>query len=517
MKKEKIIAMYLPQFHQIPENDLWWGEGFTDWEAVKAGIPLFDGHIQPKKPYGGNYYNLLDKSTMQWQSQLMKEYGVDGLCFYHYYFKDGRKILEKPTENLLGWKDVDMPYCFCWANESWARTWSNIQNKNTWIARLEKADGQRFDEKGILLEQKYGREEDWEKHFDYLLPFFRDDRYIKVDGAPVFLFYKPEEIYCLPQMVDYWRELAVRHDIPNLYFIGLNSLRPRKGLDAVLINAPTMFFNPAQKGQKLIPCYENGVKMYHYDDIWNEILSSLPIEGYKTFFGGLVNSDGTPRHGKNVTIVKDFSVEKFKNYLQQLLLKNRLAGNEFVFINAWNEWGEGAYLEPDEEYGFQYLEAVRDVQRQVEEAVFIVETERDGDNKKSEICNIEQCYKLNKNKLITDCLDKWMSLKERGISLVGYLKKYQYGNIAIYGFGMLGRHLIFEFKRECVNISYIIERRKDVSCTGIEIKSPEEDFKNVDAVIVTAVADYDEIYEDLKGKLDCPIISILEILSELDD
>ena len=208
MKKIKVLAMYLPQFHRVKENDEWWGEGFTDWTAVKSGVPLYEEHDQPKKPLNGNYYDLLEKSTMQQQSKWMQEYKVDGLCFYHYYFKDGRKILEKPAENLLKWKDINMPYCFCWANESWARTWSNIGNKNTWSAKLEKKEISDVNGRGVLLEQKYGREDDWRKHFEYLLPFFRDERYIKIEGLPIFLIYKPSEIYCLNQMLDYWRKLA---------------------------------------------------------------------------------------------------------------------------------------------------------------------------------------------------------------------------------------------------------------------------------------------------------------------
>lgn len=509
MEKDKLIAMYLPQFHRVPENDEWWGEGYTDWEAVKAGCPLFEGHEQPKKPKDSYYYDLMDKSTMQWQSNLMRQYGVDGLCFYHYYFEDGRKILEKPAENLLKWKDIDMPYCFCWANESWARTWSKIGNKNAWVGRFEKGRRKDRNGNGILLAQKYGREDAWRKHLEYLVPFFRDDRYIRLNGAPVFLIYKPEEIYCLPQMLDYWRELAVEHGISSLYFVGLNSLKPRKGLDAVLINAPTMYFNPVQKGRDLTPCYENGLKMYEYDDIWKKILASGRLGEYKTFFGGLVNSDGTPRHGKNVTVVKDFSLEKFRMYLYQLMKKNRLAGNEFTFINAWNEWGEGAYLEPDEEYGFQYLEAVRDVKTQMEVEFYAgqydIESRTDTE---------EQLYALNKDKIIIDCLDIWMSLKEKGISLACYLRQYHYNKVAVYGIGILGRHLLYELEQEGIEIAYIIDRRETVYYPGVEIKSPESALEEVDAVIVTA-ADFDEIYVGLKAKLGSPVLSIAEVLGEL--
>lgn len=161
------------------------GEGFTEWTTVRGAASLFEGHKQPIKPLNNHYYNLLEKETMEWQTALMKKYGIDGQCFYHYYFKDGRQILEKPAENLLKWKDIDMPFCFCWANQTWARTWSNIRG-NSWADKFEKKGNAGDD--GILIEQHYGREKEWKAHFEYLLPFFQDERYIKLNGSPVFIF-----------------------------------------------------------------------------------------------------------------------------------------------------------------------------------------------------------------------------------------------------------------------------------------------------------------------------------------
>ena len=195
----KVLAMYLPQFHRVDENDEWWGEGYTEWTAVKKGEKLFPGHEQPRVPMKHNYYDLLKKETMQWQTELMKKYKVYGMCFYHYYFQKGRKILEKPAENLLKWKDIDMPFCFSWANETWARTWSKLTGTNTWNSREEKAH--EIGDDGILLKQEYGGEEDWENHFYYLQPFFEDIRYIRVENKPVFIIYKPDEISCLLQMM----------------------------------------------------------------------------------------------------------------------------------------------------------------------------------------------------------------------------------------------------------------------------------------------------------------------------
>ena len=166
--------MYLPQFHEVEENNEWWGNGYTEWTAVKKATPLFHGHKQPKAPFNDNYYNLLDKQTMITQAKLAEEYGIDGFCFYHYYFKNGRKILEKPAENLLKWKDINMPYCFCWANETWARTWSNISGANAWGSKFENKKQKAGS--GILLEQRYGQEKEWEEHLEYLIPFFKDEK-----------------------------------------------------------------------------------------------------------------------------------------------------------------------------------------------------------------------------------------------------------------------------------------------------------------------------------------------------
>ena len=232
----KIIAMYLPQFHRTPENDEWWGEGFTEWTAVRNAKPLFEGHSQPQAPLDEKYYNLLEKNTMIWQSELMHKYGVDGMCIYHYWFKDGRKILEKPVENLLQWKDIDMPYCLCWANETWARSWSGLKGKNTWADKFEQKNE---NSKDILLEQKYGTEEAWEEHFEYFYKFFCDERYIKIDGKPLLLIYKINTIARLDDMILLWRELAREKGFPDIYVVGAEAENVPDGiLDANLIKQP---------------------------------------------------------------------------------------------------------------------------------------------------------------------------------------------------------------------------------------------------------------------------------------
>lgn len=361
-KKEiKTIAMYLPQFHRVPENDEWWGEGFTDWVTVKNARPLNEEHLQPRLPLDGNYYDLLEKETMEHQAELAAEYGIDGFCFYHYYFGEdegGRKklLLEKPAENLLGWTDVPMRFCFCWANETWARSWSAVSDANPWAEDYEPEAEKEEKETGrsILMEQEYGGKKSWEEHFGYLLPFFRDERYIKVDGKPVFLIYKPEIIGCLDEMADCWRGLAEAEGLPGLYIIGLNMTGADHHLDAALIPGPGGYL---QYDRMRMPA-EGGL----WEDasrVWEKGLGKGPIGDMKTYYGAFAGYDDSPRRGKNGIIISGNDPGVFERYLPKMMRKNLMAGSDIQFINAWNEWGEGNMLEPDELFGYGFLEAVR--------------------------------------------------------------------------------------------------------------------------------------------------------------
>ena len=193
----RIIAFYLPQFHNIPENDEWWGDGFTEWVNVKKAEPIYEGHEQPRVPLDGNYYNLLDDDVKIWQAELAKKYGIYGFCYYHYWF-NGKLLLEKPMEQMLENKKVDLPFCVCWANEPWTRAWVG--------------------EKKVLIGQEYGTEKEWKEHFDYMLPFFRDDRYIKEDNRPLYVIYRPEIIPCLQEMLALWDKLAKENGFDGMCF-----------------------------------------------------------------------------------------------------------------------------------------------------------------------------------------------------------------------------------------------------------------------------------------------------------
>lgn len=165
----KVIAFYLPQFHRIPENDKWWGKGFTDWVSSKNARPLFPGHNQPRIPAHENYYNLLDKETICWQAELARKAGVYGFCIYHYWFGNHKQLLEKPAENLLQWKDIDINYCFSWVNESWIYSWSKYKG-GAWLYTNVKGNAEA---RGLLVKQEYGDENEWKRHFEYLLPFLK--------------------------------------------------------------------------------------------------------------------------------------------------------------------------------------------------------------------------------------------------------------------------------------------------------------------------------------------------------
>ena len=303
--KIKIIAMYLPQFHKVKENDEWWGEGFTDWVSAKDAKPLFDGHYQPRMPQNQYYYDLMDKHTMEWQALLMHQYGVDGMCFYHYWFEDGRMILERPAENLLQWKDVDMPFCFCWANETWAHSWSNIKNKNVWMNKGETNTG---DSEGVLLRQEYGGIEDWVNHLDYLIPFFRDERYIKVENKPLFLIYQSADIKCMDEMLLVWRKRLAEYGFDGIYVIGTFC----DAWTGEIVDAELCLEPPGGMRSLYEDYTRKGVYRVQYKDVWENILKEGSMAA-KTYFGGFVGFDDTPRRGNQGIVVENETPELFES------------------------------------------------------------------------------------------------------------------------------------------------------------------------------------------------------------
>lgn len=354
----KILALYLPQFHSIPENDKWWGKGYTEWTAVKNAKPLFANHYQPRIPLDNNYYDLSNNSgkTWFWQAELARKFGIYGFCIYHYWF-EGKQLLERPMEILRDHKEIDINYCICWANETWSRNWY-------------------AQERTVLLEQRYGDESAWIKHFEYLNTFFRDKRYIKIDNKPVINIYHSQEITCLKEMLECWNRLAIQEGYAGVYIV---SGATSKGTDIreELIDA-IYEFEPGYVLKNLL----NGKDKYQYlfrtgiSRLLNRVRKNKLLEHkidigmiYKyientvlsenVFPGTFPQWDNTPRTGSSGLCYINSSPELFREHLQAL--RTKYGNRKFLYINAWNEWGEGAYLEPDERYKYEYLQAISDV------------------------------------------------------------------------------------------------------------------------------------------------------------
>lgn len=490
----KVIAFYLPQFHKVPENDQWWGEGYTEWTATKKAEKLYEGHYQPHIPLNCNYYDLMQKETMQWQLDLMKKYNVYGMCFYHYYFQNGRKILEKPAENLLKWQDIDMPFCFSWANGTWARTWSKIVGVNSWNSLNEKSSDEGGD--GVLLRQDYGGEKDWEVHFKYLLPFFRDNRYIKIGGRPVFLIHQPDMVPCFPQMKAKWDQLATDNHLEKIYFVATNS--NRKGFEACFCEEP---------------CHLNG-KRGDYEEACRTMIKYAAMTGNNCYLCGVPGYDDSPRRGTNGVILDNSSPQKFYQYMRKLFWLGDKKGNTFTFVNAWNEWGEGMHLEPDEKYRYGYLEALKkalsdyheldeNAKQELQELIKGSSTNRENELEKNQIKRANAYMRL---------YDKWLFAKECEKNLQTYFEDMGYGRIAIYGLGRAGRHLQADLEKAGIRIEYGIDRMGEMWKDSFPVYKPDEALPIVDAIVVTVIYDFDSVYQELKGKFSRPIISLEEIV-----
>ena len=346
----KILGLYLPAFHQIPENDKWWGKGFTEWDNVRSGKPYYAGHIQPVEPLDDWYYDLSNESDIRHQCQLARRYGVDGFVAYHYWFGGGRKIFERPMEILRANEDINIDYCFCWANDTWITTWHGKDPKE-------------------LIRQEYPGPEDWKQHIDYLMPFFQDKRYIKKDNKPVLFFYKAGEIPEYDEMLAFWDDILRDAGFDGLFAIEYISSKNTKlhslRFDAVFEFEPlyTTFFDltKVELAKRAVAKLSHNIGYQSYDKLWGHILSRDRTYGGKEIVRGCFSSwDNSPRKEKNSMIVRGSTPNKFQCYLTQLLESNRRDySRDFCVINAWNEWSEGAYLEPDKHNGYGYLEALR--------------------------------------------------------------------------------------------------------------------------------------------------------------
>lgn len=355
----KLITFYLPQFHEIAENNEWWGAGFTEWTNLKKAKPLYKGH-QIKYPYNNNFYDLMNKETVIWQTNLANDYGIYAFNYYHYWFK-GKKILEKPAENLLQWKDINQRFMFMWANHDWTRSWVGG--------------------KEVLLKMDYGIKEDWIDHFKYLINFFKDERYVKINNKPVFQIYITQDIPCLNEMIDLWNELCIENGFDGIYIIDnvdFNQIKnkqiPEK-VDAISIEEQTTalqywrFNNPFKLflNKVLSILSTNSIKKISYDLIVKNSINHMKElkSNKKVYFGVCTGWDNTSRYGNKGYVVTGSTPDKFKNYLAETVEISRKRNQEFIFVSCWNEWCEGMFLEPNDVDGYGYLEAVKSVMKNI--------------------------------------------------------------------------------------------------------------------------------------------------------
>ena len=357
----KVMCMYLPQFHSFPENDEWWGSGYTEWVAVKRARPLYKGHIQPRVPLGGDYYDL-DKdgaSTLARQAELARQYGVYGFSIYQYYFC-GRTLMEKPLQTLLRHPEIDIRYNICWANETWTRTWYGQSDQ-------------------VLIAQEYGDRDDWKEYFDHILPYFRDSRYIKIGNRPVWQVYKTFDIPCFRDMTAAFNEWARAEGFDGIYVVSGKTAAGSDDRDD-LIDA-YYYFEPGYTLKNDLGlvgklCYNGGTfarslrnrafgsrvgyALERRVDA-KRIMRAIRNRSYpdNEFPGIIPGWDNTPRRDYKGLVYTGTSPELFEVTLRAL--GEKVSGREadFVYVNAWNEWGEGAYVEPDEELGYAYLEAIK--------------------------------------------------------------------------------------------------------------------------------------------------------------
>ena len=380
MKKARVIAFYLPQFHPIKENNEWWGRGFTEWTNVAKATPLYRGHYQPHIPTDLGFYDLRLPETRVEQAELASEYGIEGFCYWHYWFGNGRMLLERPFQEVLSSGKPDFPFCLAWANGSWTnKTWKNVNG----ISKSE-----------ILIEQLYS-EEDYIKHFYHVLPAFKDSRYIQVDEKPLFYIHDPLDIPDLSHFIEIWRNLAAENGLKGIYFIAkANALSFWNIVDGKRVhtlkpdvnNVQKQFDELLSKGFDAVNSREkeraeyilSGSVLTLVDRVIAKFLGTGRLKKYdmasinKYLYPEedrqenviptiIPNWDRTPRAGRASTIYYNDTPKVFSSQIQKALdiIKDKKPEHRILFLQAWNEWAEGNHVEPDIKYGRGYLEVLK--------------------------------------------------------------------------------------------------------------------------------------------------------------
>ncbi|UFS68643.1 glycoside hydrolase family 99-like domain-containing protein [Geomonas sp. RF6] len=372
----KTICFYLPQFHPTSENDEWWGKGFTEWTNVTKAKPRFKGHHQPQLPADLGFYDLRLEETRLAQAELAKSYGISGFCYYHYWF-NGKRVLQRPFDEVLSSGRPEFPFCLCWANESWTRNWTGLN-------------------KHVLLEQTHSEEDDL-AHLEWLLQVFKDKRYITVHKKPLLLIYRVDLIPHVARMIEMWRRGAKKHGFPDLYLVAVknnfvkNSFRDLTdlGFDGVVEFQPNGAYFPHRSPvQKIVnkvkrktnalvgrlsgnplrqPLYVSDV--YDYRKYVAKAVRGLAREG-KVFPTVIPGWDNSARRRDGARILQNDDAALYGEWLKEALASTKRFHPEeqLVFINAWNEWAEGCKLEPDARNGRKFLEATREAVSEVSTA-----------------------------------------------------------------------------------------------------------------------------------------------------
>jgi hypothetical protein len=360
-KKTRVIAFYLPQYHPFPENDEWWGKGFTEWTNVGKAKPLFRGHYQPRVPADLGYYDLRMPEIREAQAQMAREAGIEGFMYWHYWFGKGKRLMANIFDEVLTTGKPDFPFCLGWANHSWTtHTWNN---KTQW------------QKDGMLIEQQYPGEKDYIEHFYTVLSAFKDKRYICVEGKPMFLVYEPLKVPEMSKFIQLWKKLAVENGLSGLHFVGLSGGWLKYNQEILELG-----FDAIATGNQWLAQSKTQGKYLHL--LLHKIRSKLPIVSldkykYKNIIKHLFTEydkleyaypsiipqwDRSPRGGRRAVIYTGATPELFKKHLMEALaiVSTKPEEKRILFLRSWNEWAEGNYVEPDIKFGHGYLDVLEE-------------------------------------------------------------------------------------------------------------------------------------------------------------
>jgi len=353
--KARVIAFYLPQYHPIVENDAWWGKGFTEWTNVAKAKSLYKGHYQPHVPADLGFYDLRLSETRKAQAEMAKKYGIEGFCYWHYWFGNGKRLLERPFNEVLSSGEPDFPFCLAWANHSWKlKTWTSGGKDK------------------MLMEQLYPGKDDYVAHFYAVLPAFKDKRYITVDGKPLFVIFSPLEFSEVQLFIQIWRELAILNKLDGIYFVAKQEYPYEKkneiiesGFDAIYNDSVLAIHSRQSKLKRIFLISKMRLfktpRTYKYADAI-KTFSNFTDSELNTIPAIIPNWDHTPRSGRLGMVLTGSTPELFKKHVKQVFasIEKKPTENKIVFLKSWNEWGEGNYMEPDLKFGLKYLESLKD-------------------------------------------------------------------------------------------------------------------------------------------------------------